>query len=267
MPVDPDVVAARVAGLSYGFLLFDDTGSEWSRDGERFVPHPFPNRFVYSSRQNASSAPYLTVYLGAESHTFPEAPANLAVDKDRTAKLPAGEAWISWNTPDSDPTDAVSGGTLGFVVSVLPLYQAKGGEVPRYLVPFAGKPGGKVEMHLRDLKIWPNYPMTVRVRAVDRAGNVGSWTFQTLAVSDRRPTEIPGNAKSSPASSDVARPLPKLGQAEIAIIDQLDKVQPVTGEMIPSRPESYLVHNHLWDAWRARSGFSPRGMNSSRFRF
>ena len=32
------------------------------------------------------------------------------------------------------------------------------------------------------------------------------------------------------------------------IIDELDKVQPVTGEMIPKRPESYLAHNHLWDA-------------------
>ena len=35
MAVDPSVVAARVAGVSYGFLLFDDTGSEWKRDGEQ----------------------------------------------------------------------------------------------------------------------------------------------------------------------------------------------------------------------------------------
>jgi hypothetical protein len=34
--VDPFVVAARTAGISYGFLLFDDTGAEWKRDGEKF---------------------------------------------------------------------------------------------------------------------------------------------------------------------------------------------------------------------------------------
>ena len=34
--VDPSLIAARVAGISGGFVLFDDTGSEWTRDGERF---------------------------------------------------------------------------------------------------------------------------------------------------------------------------------------------------------------------------------------
>ena len=34
----------------------------------------------------------------------------------------------------------------------------------------------------------------------------------------------------------------------MAIIDELDKVQPATGEMIPSQPEAYLAANHLWDA-------------------
>ena len=31
--VDPGVVALRVAGLSHGFLIFDDTGTEWTRSG------------------------------------------------------------------------------------------------------------------------------------------------------------------------------------------------------------------------------------------
>ena len=41
--VDPAVVAARVAGISYGFLLFDDTGSEWSAAGRAsFASGTFP---------------------------------------------------------------------------------------------------------------------------------------------------------------------------------------------------------------------------------
>src|SRR5437667_275999 len=61
--VDPAVVAARVAGVSYGFLLFDDTGSEWARQGEKFTLHHFPNRFVHSRESGAANAPYLTVFL------------------------------------------------------------------------------------------------------------------------------------------------------------------------------------------------------------
>ena len=51
--VDPSVVAARVAGVSYGFLLFDDTGSEWKRDGDKFTPIHMPNRFVHSREAGA----------------------------------------------------------------------------------------------------------------------------------------------------------------------------------------------------------------------
>ena len=69
--VDPAVVAARVAGISSGFLLFDDTGSEWSRDGEKFAIHHMPNRFVRSHESGKADAPYLTVVLGAEDKAPP----------------------------------------------------------------------------------------------------------------------------------------------------------------------------------------------------
>ena len=32
------------------------------------------------------------------------------------------------------------------------------------------------------------------------------------------------------------------------VLDELDKVHPVTGELIPNEPEGYLAVNHLWDA-------------------
>ena len=65
--VDPRVVAARASGIGEGFLVFDDTGSEWSRDGDKFTYKLFPNRFVFSKDSNRSSAPYMTVRLGAEA--------------------------------------------------------------------------------------------------------------------------------------------------------------------------------------------------------
>jgi len=135
--VDPAVFAARVAGVSYGFLLFDDTGSEWTRQGEKFTVEHMPNRFVYSRDQNASSAPYFTVTLGPDDRTPPPAPIDV---RSTDAGLPAGEADVSWATPrDSGPA-----GVSGFFV------RADGRPVPQSLVPAAGPDGGRVSMRLRD---------------------------------------------------------------------------------------------------------------------
>ncbi len=158
--VDPKVVAARVAGISEGFLLFDDTGSEWTRDGDRFTHKLFPNRFVFSKDSNRSSAPYLTVRLGAEDRRPPAAPGDLKVE---AGDLPAGEAWVSWSTPRDDGP----AGTIGFVATV------DGKPVPRYLIPTAGPAGGHVRMHLRDLNLAAGATARLAIRAVDAAGNVG----------------------------------------------------------------------------------------------
>ncbi len=71
--VDPRVLATRMAGLSYGFLVFDDTGSEWTRHGETFTQRIFPNRFVYSREQNRSRVPYFHVALGPDDRQPPTA--------------------------------------------------------------------------------------------------------------------------------------------------------------------------------------------------
>ncbi|HUT88481.1 MAG TPA: DNRLRE domain-containing protein, partial [Thermoguttaceae bacterium] len=46
---------------------------------------------------------------------------------------------------------------------------------------------------------------------------------------------------------DIA-PLPAFGGAQVAILDPLDKVQPLTGKMIPVQAPGYLAANHLWNA-------------------
>ena len=131
VPVDPRVVAARVAGLSHGFLVVDDTGSEWTRSGERFTFQIFPNRFVFSQDQNRASAPFFAIELGPEDRRPPAAPSGLRVEPG-TALLPAGEALVSWLTPrDEGPA-----GTLGFFATL------DGRTLPRELIPLAGAAGG-----------------------------------------------------------------------------------------------------------------------------
>jgi hypothetical protein len=230
--IDPAVLAARVAGVSHGFLLFDDTGSEWTRQGEKYTSRLFPNRFLHSRESGAANAPYVIVRLGAEDKLPPAAPTEIA---GAAGDLPAGEAEVSWVTPD----DKGPAGTVGFFVSVA------GKEVPRYLIPLAGKPGEKVRMRLRDLRLEPGAEVPVKVRAVDGAGNIGEVGEAKVRLSKRKPAPLPGTA---PKPFTDSAPLPRLDGAEVAILDELDKVHPVTGAMIPARSGEYLAANHLWSA-------------------
>jgi Domain of unknown function (DUF4091) len=230
--VDPSIVAARVAGVSQGFLLFDDVGNEFTHEGEKFSRSGFPNRFVYSRDSNKSSTPYLMVVLGPEDKLPPVAPGELRAE---AADLPAGEAWASWTTP----RDTGASGTIGFFATL----DSK--PLPRYLIPLAIEPGGRVRMHIRDLYQPRSGEVILAVRAVDGAGNLGPPAEARIRLSTRVAAALPG---SSPSFSAAKVALPRLAGSQVAIIDELDKVHPVTGELIPAQPDGYLSANHLWDA-------------------
>ncbi len=160
IPVDPAVVAARVAHHSIkagdvctGFLLFDDTGSEWTREGEKFTPVHMPNRFIFSRESGPNSAPYLTVVLGPK---------------------------------DDSPPDATDG-----------------------------------------------------------AGHRSPSISKVFKSSDEIAAPLPGTPPV--LANGRGQPLPKLGLAEIAIVDELDKVS-TDGTMIPAQAQGYLASNHLWNA-------------------
>src|SRR5262249_18266306 len=159
----------------------DDTGSEWTREDERFTFRLFPNRFVYSRDQNRASAPYLTVTLGPADRQPPGAPTGL---KSEAAELPPGEAIVSWATPRA----LGPAGTLGSV----PAPAAKAG--PRELIPLAGPGGSRVEMHLRGLGPEGGSSHRLSVRAVDGAGNVGPAAEATVRLTADRAEPLPGRA-------------------------------------------------------------------------
>jgi hypothetical protein len=231
--VAPDVVAARVAGISHGFIVFDDTGSEWTREGERWTQQLFPNRFVYSKDQNAASAPYFEIELGPEDREPPDAPSELRGVAD--GSLEPGEFRVAWKTP----ADAGGSGTLGFFVTI------DGHEVERYLIPAAGAVGNEVSLRARDLELRPGSDVRVQVRAVDGAGNVGPTAEAVAHVSD---ADSAVNVGPLPEPFKDLAPLPKLGDVEISIIDELDKFNPRTNALIPEQGAAYLAANHIWSA-------------------
>ena len=62
----------------------------------------------------------------------------------------------------------------------------------------------------------------------------------------------PAKAVELPAAAakpfDAAAVTASVGGVDVAIIDSLDKIHPVTGELIPAHPADYLRANHIWSS-------------------
>lgn len=241
--VDPAVVAARLAGLSYGFVVFDDVGNEYRRDGDRVDQQPMINRFFSSRESGPGRAPYFTIQLGPEDLAAPYPVAEIHCD-DET--LPGGEARINWVTPQ----DKGAAGTIGFHVratSQATFDWASARPVHRYLIPLAGKPGERVTLHLRDMGFKPGGQVIVGIRAVDGAGNVGAVRTVLVKLAGQRPIQALPDPPEIPDAEQTDR-LPGIGGLKFFVVDALDKVDPVMGETIPHHPVEYRLANHHWSA-------------------
>ena len=239
--VDPRVIAARIAGISHGFVVFDDVGNEYTRDGEKFEYHVFPNRYVHSRQARQSRRPYFQVeFLGRDDETPGTVEGLTFVEP---IDLPPGEAVVTWRTP----VDQGNAGVIGFFCWYspgAPLDWENARDVPRYLIPLAGGVGDLVTMRLHDLPNMRKGPITLGVCAVDAAGNVGPVTAVQGRLSvDSQPTLV---MERNPSASVPLVPVPKLGDADVFVIDALDKVNGVTGELIPANHADYLRQNHVW---------------------
>ena len=85
IPVDPAVVQACIDGHSFGFAVMDDVGSEYSRDGKRFIYRPFLNRYVSSKDDKRSTRPYFTLWLeDGAANAIPVPPLTSPIVKPAT---------------------------------------------------------------------------------------------------------------------------------------------------------------------------------------
>lgn len=238
--VAPEVVAARVAGLSHGFALYDDVGSTWSVLHKQFEYTPFPNRLFYS-REARRGKPWMEVWTEGTDTIPPQAVASLEIE---TEGLPAGEAIVSWKTPE----DLGGGKTLGFEVRY-----SRGNDknaMPRYLIPMAGKTAEPVLMHIQDLNLKAGEEIDLSISPVDSTGNIGLALIKRVRLSSGveplrlPPTEVrPFSAKKEGIS---------VGGVKVFVVDLLDKIDPVHGTMIPVREEGYKNGNHLFSAEEKR---------------
>jgi hypothetical protein len=230
--IEPAVVAANAAGLSHGFALMDDVGTEWSVKGGTYTQTLMANRY-FSSRHQSKAEPWLEIWTDGTDTKAPEA---VKAVRAETAGLPCGTALVTWQTP-ADPD---GGRVLGFNVT------CDGKPVPRYLVPMAGKPGAEVRMLLQDLGLKAGQSVQLSIAAVDFAGNVG----QPLAAE----VKVSGQPEAFPIEAATLQPfegtetLPTVGGLKVAVLDLLDKVEARTGKMVPAQAAGYKGGNHLWSA-------------------
>lgn len=246
--VAPEVVASRLYGFSYGFVLFDDQGTELVRDGDKVDIRLFPNRFLYSREQNRATQPYLEVEYdepNAKELANPVAPpSNIEFSNEG---LPAGSVVVSWTQENCASSDV-----LGFRVT------AEGAAVPLALTPrpaLGASRGANAEtqrfkMRLDNLP--QNRAIEIGIVAVDSLGRESETTSVAVETSTTAYQDwkgVIGRAASKLApndSADVAE-LPTFAGVQVAILDEFVKLTE-DGKTIPETSPSYLRRNAVWNA-------------------
>lgn len=217
--VDPSVVRARVAGLSQGFALFDDVGSEYTRDGDQFAYHPFPNRFVASRESGPDSAPYWTIRLSAEDRTAPN-----RVEGIELGRRGDGVPTLVWNATDDRGPAGVIGYFVRFTTDAEFDWDLARG-VPQERVPLTAiGVEHELEIALDRLGLEPKTAVTFGVRAVDGAGNLGPiGTTRVEFPATSMAPEIVLRAPDTDEKVDASRSTTALPKV-FAVLDGLDKI-------------------------------------------
>lgn len=254
--VPVELVQYCVAGLSYGWLLMDDTGSTWTRNQDEFKFRLYPNRFIYSRDSNSSYSPYLTVELDGTDSAPPVASTPGRLIEPTT----------------HDPRYFVSVPRVADALGVR--VWANNEEIPLYLLP-ASEPNAlddsKSEWRFPIDPLLPPWPLessaTLKVVYVDNAGNQSSpvqWSVKPFASQNIKAALKPANesiAKIPTANAPIDwSGTAKFGKSSVAIIDPLDKINSEGTKLIPANRANYLAANVLWNAKdRSISLSSSRG--------
>jgi hypothetical protein len=214
MRLDPALVKALVAGVSYGLFLAD--GSSHYNLNCRIA-----------SRESKANAPYLEVETEGTSSGAPGKPQKVqASAAPNSASTDKGAIRLRFETPKD---------AFAFKVEV------DGQAVPRRLIPLAN-PGSTQEIVIEDLT--PKKQMKISIAAVGETGTVGSGVELTATSSPA--LTVP----AIPASTwkPVGGTPPKLGDATVWAFPEVTKVSPKTGLVILEKgAEGYAEKNPVWD--------------------
>jgi len=278
IPVAPAVIEARAAGRGRGFLVVDDVGSEYERDGERFVARPFPNRFFTSRDGPRDRQPFFTVVVAAGPPGALPAPVTppgpvAAAPLPAPAPAPAGprpalairdEYGVALEAFD---LAAARGETIGFLVPAPPERVAVTAGPARValsagvtvagtvdpLVP-VGAPGDAaagaahtfVELHVPHDAPAGGHPLSLRVDGQTLSGRLTVWNF---SLPDRLSFIPQLNAYGLPPGDEFA--WYRLGHAHRCTLDVL---RYNWRGRVDGPPAIASDGTWDWSAWDARFG-------------
>ncbi|MDO5308900.1 MAG: DUF4091 domain-containing protein [Planctomycetia bacterium] len=257
--LDPDLVVARALGLSYGFVLFDDTGTELQRsgdNGEDVEIRLFPNRFLYSREQNRACQPWLTVEYEdptEEELTYnsPQAPQDLEVD---ARDLPCGAATLRWRQGNLRD-EHIIGYQLYLDGELLPPSQTpsptwgtnvRQNDVETFETTLANLTPGQTyscELYALDYLGRRSAPATVRLQPQTHKFQ----TWEELTQCSDKHEEV-SNSFNNKNKKQLTSTASTWRDGEVAILDEFVKMDD-DNVFIPSNlPIDYWRRNALWNA-------------------
>lgn len=245
--VNVDVVTARVLGLSYGFVVFDDTGTELERNGDDVNIRLFPNRFFYSKEQNKSCSPFLEIeYSDVLEKKRPQEPLHLSAD---SKELPRGAVKISWESGRL-LTDEV----LGFFMNV------DGQKVQQYLLqqPNLGsvsdKSAEKQNFSVLLSGLDPNEEHLAEITTINRLGEKSKISSIKFRSSDKtfdgweRIVNSGSPSKSLKEVYDRRRGGTGVWKdVSVSIVDEFIKFTE-DGKSVPTTSATYTDVNSIWNS-------------------
>ncbi|AMV30588.1 hypothetical protein VN12_00630 [Pirellula sp. SH-Sr6A] len=250
--VPVSLVEACTAGLSHGWLIMDDTGSTWKRDGESFDFQLFPNRTVFSKDSNRANAPYLLVETTpGVAAPSPPSPTNV------TWVPPTGSeprTKLTWKT-DSDSAmgceATVDGKPLSkFFIRSTDKSPRKSPRPYAIVVDPFNPPWSWQEDHRitlvavnRDGK--RSDPVSIDWKG--RPNAVPSPTAEQLRMSLVKTNELQQSKKAQDAEALWSQ-AESIGKSRFTWVHPLDQFVAPTAELIPSQRTDYLAKNIYWDA-------------------
>lgn len=232
VPIEPFVVQAMIAGVSYGIAITDEKGQ-------------FGTPIVVASRENTNDSHFIQVEGGLVDVSPPGPITSLKAYPHPALRRPGSTGiLLSWTAPGDDGTD---GQSFAYEVrySPPPSTFPQAAELPRDTIPWPQPSGQRDQMIVEGLE--PDADYVFFVRAVDESGQAGP----VSEVAVRTPPRFRPPATLAPPSYKAETPIDvAANEVSLRITDELAGIHPVSGtvsDAAGSKPAADETVSYTWD--------------------
>ena len=218
------LISAMLCGVSYGLAVSDEKGqTRWNND--------------VHSREQARFAPYLIVEGEPSEGSRPPVVGDLTARPDpELSTLRFGAIRLTFHVPEPDNSQSPP---FAYRLEIRGGEFEKWTELPRRLIPFAGRPGERQEITVPELK--PETTYELRLTVLDEMGAESEPSVVEVTSSSSKPYPDP-----LPEVSPLPEPDPNPISFLFAVPDTV-KPNPITGRVMEDEKGDYDRLNPVWD--------------------